>query len=287
MKKILDKAFKKLTFNYGEGLYNLSFWLPLFASSWLVHGFIVKKIDTFSYFFIPLVIFFILINSKQQNEISLAKKKQTIVFILIFFILYTLYLQHSLEKLELTISFFIVVLCFIADWLLSPMQINSILKVVIKSILPLIIVSCFVIIGIFSQYEERFSLKALSYLVLGIIPGLTLMSRTCLMHSKVLENKGWKYEQLVKTKKGEIKRPGGISRLVIGTMILGPAIPSILMPFNVIPQSMFIVSLSFLMVPKLAQKIQSKQGSHEERVIYLTFFASIVSVLSFIGARFA
>lgn len=283
----MTRLVHKLTVNDGEGLYNLCIWFPLFASCWLVSGLIIKNLNTFSYFFLPLIGFFIFYNSQEQRKKNREYKVQIIPVLVLIVSLYSAYLYQIPLKPILVYSFLVAMAFFVLDWYLQSENIHSILTVILKSIVPLAISSSFVFLGIFSQYETSFESTHLTYIVLGVIPGLVLMSRACLQFSHIFEAKGWEYQKSVETKKGQVMRPQAISRLIIGLMILGPAIPSLLMPFNIIPETLFVVSLSFLMVPRLAQRIQSEEGSKSERIVHLTFFAFVVTVLTFIGAALA
>jgi hypothetical protein len=276
-------SFKKRLFhNQGEGLFNISLWFPFFASSWLVSGIVGQQYLTLSLVFFPLIFIF-LHTEKQLKEESNIQPNTNMVFVSLITI-YSLYLFYRDPRYVITVLFFIAAQSRLILPIVNFRKNNqSNFSFIVSAIFPFIFFTCLMYLGMFSQTKDDFVVDDLKYFILVLIPGTVLISREMFRHSQFLKLKGWTFKNFIHKNDKSIIRPGGISRLIVGLMIIGPAIPALLLPFNIIPKSLFVVSLSFLKVPKLAEEIQSETGSFSERLLALTKFAAMVTALVFIG----
>jgi hypothetical protein len=274
---------QKLFFNQGEALLNITLWLSFFASSWLVSGLISQNYEILTLVFFPLIFIFLYTEKqlKEKNNITLNKN-------ILFLTLSTIYSSYLFYRDQ---RYIIVILFFIASQLRLILPIinfrknnQSIFSFIVSCLSSFVFFACLLLLGLFSQTKDDFILDDLKYLVLVLIPGTVFIAREILRYSNFLKMKGWTFESIKNKDEKILKRPGSISRLIIGLMIIGPAIPALLLPFNVIPQSLFAVSLCFLKVPKLAEEIQAEAGSFDERVINLTKFVFLTTFLNFLGA---
>ena len=74
--------------------------------------------------------------------------------------------------------------------------------------------------------------------------------------------------------------------MVIFFIIIGPAIPAMLLPFEILPNTFISSSLVFFIIPKIADRIQNTSGAEELKVtsIYLAMLAFGLEILVFLSA---
>lgn len=265
-------------------LNNILIWCPFFCGAWLVSGITFHKPITLSLIFFFIMGVFLFTNSENQKKKNSLKKINEFPLLFGGLLLYVLFVYYQDQRIIIALSIFIVTLSLLIQSLLSEDQTISFWKIILKGIQPIIQTSGFVLLGIFSQLDNEIQKSELAYLLLGLMAGSSLAARSFLIDSPKLNDLGFKHEKTVRQNEKEILRPAGISRLIIGTLLIGPAIPSLLLPFSIIPHSLFAVSLSFFFLPKLAEKIQGQVGALEDRVVQVTIYAAIVQALVFVGA---
>jgi hypothetical protein len=99
----------------------------------------------------------------------------------------------------------------------------------------------------------------LGYSLMGLIPGTVLASRCILLNADKFLADGWTIGSLKKSDRKGVEKdvPTNYTKLVMFLLIIGPAIPAILMPFNILPTAFLSSSALFFILPKLADKIQN------------------------------
>ena len=274
---------ERLFKDHAKGLYNVFLWFPLFGMCWLSSGIVIKNLNLFSLIVAPLIGLFLYL--EKEDRLSSHSYRHRVTFLVIASILWTFFLYDYDPRAILAGSFLVVALSMVANWLFSQILIENLVLVFIRALFPLVFISGLLFIGFFSQITRDFQWEDCQYLFLVLIPGTVLIGRQLLFSSEMLKKKGWKFESSKILKSGEsVLRPAGLGRLVIGTLIIGPAIPALLLPFDLLPRSFFVVSLIFLVMPKIASMIQAEIGTLEERIISVTKVEAIVMVLTFMSA---
>ncbi len=278
---------ERLLFNGGEGLSNILIWVNIFASAWLVSGIVLQNISLFSQIFVPLMSLFLLAKNREQISTSLRGRVFLISapIMIALSIIYVAYFNYQYSRPDLSIMLLMAIMTLhIQNHFATVEARSSVSKIIIYGSTNFILAALLGLLGLFSQQEAISGPSDLVFVVLGIMPGFVLTARQFLIDSPYLSGKGWVFEKTISKDNKERLRPGGLSRIVIGSMVLGAAIPSLLLPLGILPKSLFIVTLSFYFVPSLAQTLQKESGPLDERVLKVTLFATLVTLLTYVGA---
>lgn len=288
-----DKSIRhKLYKNKAEGMAEVATWIPLFSACWLVSGIVLNNIPILSLCALPLIIINMIARSRDNRTDSIPFYKELEIFELIISLLCPLLLWHWYSLSELAV---ISLLANLAYYYLHNKKRESVPDALFRSLLRFIFPGLLAQAGILSQLEIVPHLETskeqsiyLGYIILGIVPGSLLASRELLLHHHIFDKAGWKLQIEKTNSKGEkFIRPGAFTKLAVITMILGPAIPALQLPFRILPDTFLLASLSFLVLPKVAEKIQDSSKNYPFLCIHLANLATALGVLMFIAALLA
>lgn len=239
---------RRLFHDYGAPLERLSLWLPLFLSVWLVNGIIIKELKLFALSTVPLLAHY-LFRSRSNPGIFL-EKELGVGFRLAPFIA-ALYFFSELGRPDLALTLALANI-FLDLYFLES---RSSLFLIVKSLSAPLLMASLSLLGINSQLKlSSITEIYLPYCLLGLIPGTLVSARLILLNADIFSSLGW---ALGSSDKNEKSQPTNYSRLATFLLVIGPALPAMLLPFNYLPQSFLVSSFSFFIIPKIAEKIQT------------------------------
>jgi len=284
LKKLKSKGIiERLYQDRAKGVATLALWLPLFTACWIVSGIFLNNLLLLTLSVLPLLFFHLYFYLNESNEIPFNRELK--IILIGFGILSPLLIYFHFNNALLSI------ICLLSNaiyFLIKNIETDSIKKVFLKSFLLFLILGLFAQIGILSQTSQSNNLNEfkfnLIYSVLGLIPGSLLAAREMLIHFELFKKNGWKLSTEALNKKGEkVYRPASFTRLIVITMILGPAFPALQLPFTLLPDAFLISSLAFIYIPKIAQKIQDSENNHYEQIINLAQLSLALGFLCLIA----
>jgi hypothetical protein len=276
--------------NNAEGMSRVATWLPLFVGAWLVSGLLLTNLTLFSLLVIPMIALQILLHGKQERPIPFEKEFE--LALLIGVILFPLLLFHWYGNPYMALLSFLANVC---SFYLAKYTRRNVLQSILRSILQSILPALLAQIGVMSQLplaklSEQSNLMDIyfGYFVLGIVPGTILGARELLLAYPLFKAEGWTLQTKHLTKdQNEKTRPGSFTRLVVIILIIGPAIPSLLLPFSLFPETFLIASLSFLVLPKIAEKIQKNENEYNLLTIHLSNLSGAMGIAMLIAGLLA
>ena len=270
--------------NGAEGLANISLWFPFFAGSWIVSGILIQNLNLYSLVFVPMMLVFLF---SKGNLFTSKDKYRNSLYLQLAFVLVILsagFIHDQDKRLVIVISFLSFNFSLLFGYYLESSRfVDKTSVVLIKAFLPIIQVVSLSYMGIFSQLNRDFELADIPYSLISLIPGTIFFSRSILIDDGILKKRGFLYERIKMKKGAERQYPGLISALINSGLVIGPAIPAMLLPFSILPQGFFVASLPLLYLAKLATSIQNEEGRKEWRLIKVTSYLAIVSLLSFLS----
>jgi uncharacterized membrane protein YjjP (DUF1212 family) len=276
--------------NNAEGMSRVATWIPLFVGAWLVSGLFLTNLTLFSLLVTPMIAVQILLHGKKDRSIPFEKEFE--MALLTGMVLFPLLLLHWYGNPSITLlSFFANLLSFYLKKHESRNVPQSIIRSLLQSILPALLAQ----MGVMSQLSlEKLSEQSgilemyYGYFVLGIVPGTILGARELLLAYPVFKSEGWTLQTRYTTRENiEKTRPGSFTRLVVIILIIGPAIPSLLLPFSLFPETFLIASLSFLVLPKIAEKIQKEESEYDLLTIHLSNLSAAMGIAMLIAGLLA
>ncbi len=276
----LDLSIKERLFsNYAEALERITLWLPLFLGAWLSSGFILEHLKELAIVSLPLLVQFLF--RSRKAEIEIAMEKEVLIFTRVSPYISAVYLFSEMNRPDLSICLALASL-FLEGYFIA--RENKSFFLIIKALSPCCFMAATAQMGILSQ-QKFTSLNEvfLGYSVLGFIPGTVLTARKFLLSADKFSVLGW---ALGSTAMGEKTKPSAYTKLVVFFIVLGPAIPAMLLPFDILPKAFISSSLVFFIVPKIADIIQNTKDPQVLKVssIHLTLLALGLEVVVFISA---
>lgn len=249
-----------------DGWYRLILFSPFFVGTFLASGFLLSRIDLFT---IALTMLasgyycgrkFSTINQDSIQNNSAPKHKginlilamlYVAQIILCFFCFYTT--QNVLGTFLLLCTSFLLAFS-------EALTITRPFHLLLKMGLIILCASMLSVLGVFCQTIDI----RLQISILGFTIGCILASYIVAKHTDIIINAGWKKSYLAKDKKGkEVIRPGSASRLYVLSLMLGPAITSMLASTGFIPQLYFLLAAVLLPTPKLANNFLTNSQTNE------------------------
>ncbi len=267
-----------------HGMATVGLWFPLFAGAWLVSGVVLKNLLLLSLCTTPLILIHLSAHLKEIREVPFRKELEILLVVLAVAV--PLFIFNRYGNLLLPISSGLANLFYLYIKHRPP---TTTTQSITQSLLCFMFPGLLAEIGVLSQMhtiENPDINKAyIGYSILGIIPGSVLAARELLLQYPIFQKARWTLSVQTMNKKGEpVSRPGSFTRLVVITMILGPAFPALQLPFNLIPDSFLLASLAFIYLPKIAQKIQDSPDNHPSQAIHLANLGLALGITMFIAA---
>jgi hypothetical protein len=270
----------------GLGMSYVASWFPLFAGAWLVSGITLQNIEILSLCIFPLIFTHLASHAKTQYQIPFLREMR--ILVLVISILFPLIINNWYSHAALSV---ISGSANVAYFLTSYGNARSIPHSLALSLITFLFPGLLAQIGIMSQLTPGTQSEVTSftsfypgYSILGLVPGSILAARTLLLSRSLFLDAGWTLNTTKRDKKGnETVRPGSFARLVVLVMILGPAIPSVQLPFRLLPDSFLLASAALLLLPKTAEAIQSPNANYSQICILLANLAFGLGVLMFLA----
>jgi hypothetical protein len=166
----------------------------------------------------------------------------------------------------------------VAGWQLRlerprPILLSLAALIVRMSILP--------ILGTFSQY----SLIVPAVAVMGFVPAGFLAASVVARHADVFIRAGWhRSREVTKKKTGEkLLRPGALTQLYTGALVIGPVLGAALAPIGYLPSPFLLCAVPLYFMPTLANGFMECFYSDEViagRTLILAAFAAVISLVS-------
>ncbi len=275
---ISDLSIKERLFaNYGEALERIVLLLPMFSGAWLSSGFVLGRIFELALVSIPLIVNFLFQGRNNKGELFL--EKEISIFVRSLPYLSALYLYSEYQRPDLSICL-ILSGVFLEGYLWENRK--SSLQIFVNAISIALFMAATSQMGVLSQQEfQGLSDIFIWYFLLGFIPGTVMTARKLLLYSDKLVSYGWRLGMKGVGEPDENgvflkQRPTAYTKFVLLFIILGPAMPALLLPFNILPKAFISASLIFFIVPKIAEQIQ-----HTEDVMVLKELSLKLVVLTF------
>lgn len=274
---------ERLLANYGEALERFALWSPLFLGAWLSSGFVLTDVTALSLISLPLLFQFLFRTRTKVEEIFL--ETQVLTFLRILPFISALYLFSEKARPDLSICLILSGLFLEGYFYKSKI---AWLSLFIKPITSCLFMASNSQMGIASQIpfkslEETF----FGYFIMGLIPGTVIAGRQFLLHAEEFSELGWQLGSVRKVAKdgSEKELPSRYTKLVMFSIIIGPAIPALLIPFNILPKAFLSSSLIFFVLPKLAEKIQNTKDPELLKItsISVTMLALGLQILLFLS----
>lgn len=245
---------QRLFVNYAEAIERFAIWLPLFLGAWLSSGFVLTNVIELGLISLPLLFQYIFRTREKKEEIFL--ENQVLTFFRVIPYVSALYLYSELNRPDLSI-------CLILSGLFLEgyfIKVRSAKSIILKAIFISLFMATTSQMSILSQIPfTNLSNIFLGYSLMGLIPGTVLASRCILLNSDKFLAHGWAIGSYKKSDRKGVEKdvPTNYTKLVMFLLIIGPAIPALLMPFNILPNAFLSSSALFFILPKLADKIQN------------------------------
>ncbi|HMO16488.1 MAG TPA: hypothetical protein PKA63_01670 [Oligoflexia bacterium] len=278
---------------HGYGLSRLSTWLPLFLGAWLVSGIVLNNISLLSLVILPLLLISTYGKLVREQNLPYQREMKLVIFAII--IITCLFINDWYNSFPIAVLALISsILLFVLEELKVTSTRSAVLRALSQSILPALLSQ----IGIMSQTSTENKVLYLGYLIIGFVPGTILGARELILSYEIFQKSGWTLagKEFQPKQSGKIKtedhekvkfRPGGYTRLVLAFILTGPILPSLLLPFSILPETFLLSSLIFVIFPKLAETIQERPDSYSLVAIHLANIAAGLSVLMFIAGLLA
>lgn len=241
--------FKKLYSNDSAGLYQLVTVAPFFIASWVAGGFIISRMTEF--FIVTLVMIVGSYTGELEKNKKLSYKKEFKIISTAILVALIFWFSSVTSHLALTLLLAVTVLI---QRLSEYIDFSNVKNIILKCSGMIIRMSLYSLIGIVSQrYVENPEIQW-QYVVFGFVPGTLLAGSLIARKSQVFINSSWSRFSEGKNKKGEaVKRPAGLTRLLSMFLILGPALPTILTPFDIFPTPFLFTAVAFYFVPNILE----------------------------------
>lgn len=268
-----DRLFKKLYADEARGLYLLVTFLPFFSGSWIAGGLVLDKI-------IPFVVATLVLIGTNFGETILFDKK--IVFKKEFLLIFAaanvalLFIFYNLTNIiSATLLLGISVLIFLLE---AQLKNSSPRIIILKNIALIFRMSIYSYIGIMTQrYNHQ---PVFLHMVFGYVPACILAGSLITKYSQVFLNNAWKKSVSFKNKKEqEISRPGSLSRLVSVFLVIGPAVPLLLTPFDHFPTPFLAIALIFSPIIKTLESYFKSEKPDAVLAVDQANIALLMSVL--------
>lgn len=270
---------ERLLSNYAEALERIVLWLPLFLGAWLSSGFVLEHLTELALVSIPILVHFLFRTRKAEVEIFMEREVQIVTRVLPY--LSALYLYSETNRPDLGICLALSSLSLEGYFLARE---NSSFFLIIKALSACLFMSVSAQMGILSQQKYTSMNEVFwGYCLLGFIPGTILSARNLLLLVDKFTAFGWTLGSITK---GEKTRPSAYTKLVVFFIILGPAIPAMLLPFQILPKAFISSSLVFFIVPKLADLIQNTNDPQvlKASTVNVTILALGLEIIVFLSA---
>ena len=243
------KIFKRLYSNEAEGLYIFVAYLPFFAGSWISGGLVLDQIVPFV--MATTVILVSTYGKRILFESDIVFKKE-FSLILAGSIIAMIFLYYNVtSQLSVSILLGLSALIYLLE---VGIQNSSPARIILKSVSLLFRMSIYSLVGILTQRYVSQPKFVLEYIVFGFVPGSILAGSLITRYSQVFLNHGWKRSEIVVRKDKKILRPSSLTRLLSVFLVIGPAIPLMLTPFDIFPTPFLAIAFGFNFIIKNLEK---------------------------------
>lgn len=275
-KKLTFKAriFKRLYSNEAEGLYLFVGYFPFFAGSWIAGGLVLDQLVPFV---LATTVILVSTYGKRilfENQIVFKKEFSLILAASIIALLF-LYYSYT-AQLSICALLGLSALMYLLE---ISIHYSSPSRVILKAVSLLFRMSIYSIVGVLTQRYATHPKFVLEYIVFGFVPGSILAASIITRYSQVFLNHGWKRSQLVVNKGKEITRPASLSRLISLFIVVGPAIPLLLTPFDIFPTPFLAIAFGFTLIIKNLESYLKAEKPDAQLAIEQANIALLMSIV--------
>jgi hypothetical protein len=241
---------RKLYSNDSEGLYRLVSIAPFFVGSWIAGGLFIGQMFPFVALTIALMISQFVPELERNKKVIFAREFKLIAAAAIVAVMIWYF---SMTNNVGTTALF--ALAIIIEQLSNQIDFSTARNVLQKSISLVVKMSIFSVVAITTQTIALNPQIEWQYAVFGFVPGMVLASSWICKYSQVFLNEGWtRFHEKTKKDGRVVRRPAGLSRVFSMFIVLGPAVPTICVPFDLFPTPFLSCALAFYPIPKLLDK---------------------------------
>jgi hypothetical protein len=248
----------KLYANDCAGLYQLVIIAPFFIASWTAGGFVLDNMSEFMVLTLALLAANYIVELYNNPSMMYRREFRLLSSASIVGLLFWFDALTQLHSLTLLIG-----LALLMQILSGTLDHSSPRRVLLHSSTILARMCIFSLAGILTQRYDSDPNLRWEYMVFGFVPGFVLAASFVARYAQVFANNGWKKSKKVTKKKGEvIVRPAGLTQIFSLILVTGPAIPTMLTPFNHFPTPFLLAATAFYSIPKILENFLHQHESN-------------------------